>query len=104
MTKSEPPFVIRAFEFLSSFVIRASSFSRHLPVFDQLVRNFFQKTRGPLEDIAVTAGQPHVWIGEIKLVARPCDRDVKQAPFFFESVARVERTTAREHAVREPDY
>ena len=71
--------LIRHFSFglPSTFVIRASSFSLHLPVFDEVVWNLLQKTRWPLEDIAVAATQTHVRIGEIKLVARACDRHVE---------------------------
>ena len=76
----------------------------HLPVFDELVRNLFQKTRRPLKDIAVSAAQPHVWIGEIELIPRASDRDIKKAPLFFERVTRVERAAARKHAVSEPDH
>ena len=39
----------------SAFAIRISSFSPHLPVFDEVVWNFLQKTRRSLEDIAVAA-------------------------------------------------
>src|SRR5437762_5701137 len=38
-----------------SFVIRAWLFPGHLPVFDEVVWNFLQKTRRPLEHIAVAA-------------------------------------------------
>ena len=80
----------------SSFDIRAASFSLHLPVFEQVVWDFLQKTRWPLEDITVAATQAHVRIGEIKLVARACDRHVKQAPFFLQRIARIERAAARD--------
>src|SRR4029077_1473803 len=95
---------ILSFGLPSSFDIRASSFSLHLPVFDEIVWNFLQKTRWPLEDIAVTATQAHVRIGEIKLVARARDRDVEQAPFFLQRIAGVERTAAGEHAVSQPNH
>src|SRR5713101_6170390 len=78
--------------------------SLHLPVFDELVRNLFQKTRRPLKDIAVSAAQPHVWKGEIELIPRASDCDIKKAPLFFERVKRVERAAARKHAVSEPDH
>jgi len=61
----------------TSFVIRASSFPSHLPVFYEVVWDFLQKTRWPLEDIAIAATQTHVRISEIKLIARACDRHVK---------------------------
>src|SRR6478672_10308661 len=88
----------------SSFGFCASSFSLHLPVFDESIWNFLQKTRRPLEDIAVATTQAHVRIGEIKLVARPCNGHVEQAPFFLQRIARVERTAAGKHAVSEPNH
>src|SRR6266849_5472387 len=78
--------------------------SLHLPVFNELVRNLFQKTRRPLKDIAVSAAQPHVWKGEIELIPRASDCDIKKAPLFFERVTRIERAAARKHAVSEPDH
>src|SRR2546430_14379091 len=42
--------------------------------------------------------------GEIKFVARARDGDIKQPAFFFERVARVERTAARKHSISQPDY
>ena len=39
----------------SGFAIRISSFSPHLPVFEEVVWNFLQKTRRSLEDITVAA-------------------------------------------------
>src|SRR6202011_3322318 len=97
-------FVIRLFGLPSSFVIRASSLSLDLPVFDELGRDFFQESRRPLKNIAVTGVQSRLWIGEIKFILRAGDGDVKEAPLFFERVARVERTTARKHAVGQPDH
>ena len=71
--------LIRHFSFglPSTFVIRASSFPAHLPVFDEIVWNFLQKTRRPLEHITVAATQTHVRVGEIKLIARARDGYVK---------------------------
>ncbi len=47
-------FVIRSSESsFVGFVIRASSFSGHLPVFHELIWDFLEKTRGPLEDVAI---------------------------------------------------
>ena len=44
-----------------------------------------------------------MWKGEIKLIARAGDGDVKQPALFFERVAGIERTSAWEHSVGEPD-
>ncbi len=75
MTKSALRLLLRYLVIRASFVIRHSCFvifltPLHLPVFDELVRDFFQETRRPLKDIAVSAAQPHVRISEIKFVAR----------------------------------
>ena len=43
-------------------------------------------------------------VGEIELVARARDRDVKQTPLFLQRVARIERAAAGEHAVGQPDH
>src|SRR6478752_5632660 len=67
---------------------RSTSF--YLPVFDESIWNFLQKTRRPLKDIAVAATQAHVRIGKIKLIARACDGHVEQAPFFLQRVAGIE--------------
>src|SRR5919106_2421200 len=88
-------FVIRH----SSFVICRASAPLHLPVFYEIVWNFLQKTRRPLEDIAVAATQTHVRISEIKLVARARDGHVEQAPFLLQRITGVERAAAGEHAV-----
>src|ERR1700688_2725179 len=103
MSNSEHVVVARLFGLPSSFLIRASSFPPHLPVFDERVRNFFQKTRWPLENIAVAAAQAHVRKGEIKLITRTGNGDVKQAALFFERITGVERASAWEHSVGEPD-
>src|SRR6266705_3840675 len=76
----------------------------HLPIFDELVRNLSQKTRGPLENVAIASAQPHVRQGKIKLVARACDGDIKQPAFFFQRLARVERPAAWKRSVRQPDH
>src|SRR5437868_15288940 len=89
---------------ISSFDIRTSSFSSHLPVLQKVIWNFLQEARWLLEHVAVAAAQTHVWIGEIELVARTRDRDVKQTPLFLQRVARIERAAAGEHAVGQPDY
>src|SRR5437773_12011000 len=75
-----------------------TSASLHLPVFDELVRNFFQKTGWPLENVAVASTQSHVRKGEIKFIARAGDRHIKQTPLLLERVASVERATAWKHA------
>src|SRR5437879_12651521 len=62
--------------------VASNSTPLHLPVFDEFVRNFFQESRWPLENVAVAAGQTHMRIGEIKLILRPRDRDGKQRPIF----------------------
>src|ERR1700758_2587661 len=66
------------------------SASFDLPVFDEVVWNFLQKTRWPLEHIAVATTQTHVRISEIKLIARARDRHVKQPPFFLQRIACIE--------------
>src|SRR5438067_11300891 len=98
--------IIRHFSFglPSTFVIRGSSFPPHLPVFDEIIWNFLQKTGRPLEYIAVAATQTHVRVGEIKLVARARDGYVKQAAFFLQRIARIERAAAGEHAVSQPNH
>src|ERR1043165_7576380 len=93
----------RSFELLSSVVIRASSLLPHLPIFQKLDRNLLQKTRRPLKHVAIASGQPHVRIGEIKLVARARDRHIEQSAFFFQRVTSVERAAAWEHPVGQPD-
>src|SRR6266480_4213575 len=80
-----------------------TSASLHLPVFDELVRNFFQKTRWPLENVAVASTQSHLRKGEIKFIARAGDRHIKQTPLLLERIASVERATARKHAVSQPN-
>src|SRR5438094_10295979 len=90
--------------FRHSFVIRASSFSLHFPVLQQFVWNFFQKPRGPLENITKSRIQSHVRIAQVKFVARASDRDVKESAFFFNGIARFERTRAWEHSVGQPDH
>src|SRR5439155_21959350 len=93
-----------SFGILLSFVIRASSLSSlHLPVFDELVRNFFQKTGWPLENVAVASTQSHLRKGEIKFIARAGDRHIKQTPLLLERVASVEGATAWKHAVSQPN-
>src|SRR6184192_4220009 len=72
----------------------SASASLHLPVFDELVRNFFQKTRWPLENVAVASTQSHLRKGEIKFISRAGDRHIKQTPLLLERVASVERATA----------
>src|SRR5882757_8406365 len=89
---------------VSSFDIRTSSFSSHLPILEEVIWDFLQEPRWPLEHVAVAAAQTHVWIGEIELVARSRDRDVKQTPFFLQRVARIERAAAGEHSVSQPDH
>src|SRR5205823_1586276 len=84
--------------------VASNSTPLHLPVFDEFVRNFFQESRWPLENVAIAAGQTHVRVSEIKLVLRPSDRDIKQTSFFFQGLARIERATTREHSVSQPDY
>src|SRR5207249_12118442 len=76
----------------------------HLPVFDEVVRNLPQETRGPLENVAVASAKAHVRQGKIKLVTRACDGDIKQPAFFFERVARIQRTAAWKHSVGQPDH
>src|SRR6266545_6493781 len=88
----------------SSFVIPASSFSLHLPVFEEVVWDFLQKTRGPLENVAISSAQTHLRISEIQFVARACDGHIKQTPFFLERVAYIERAIARKHSVGQPDH
>src|SRR5438034_9394389 len=80
-----------------------TSASLHLPVFDELVRNFFQKTGWPLENVAVASAQSHVRKGEIKFIARAGDRHIKQTPLLLERVAPIERAAARKHAVSQPN-
>src|SRR6516164_5421265 len=94
---------VRLFVIPSAFDIRISSFSRHLPVFDEVVWNFLQKARWPLEDVAVAATQAHVRICEIKFIARACNRHIKQAPFFLQRIAGIERAAAWEHAIGQPN-
>src|SRR5213079_2635924 len=105
-TKHEPPIAIRAssFGFPSSFVIRASSLPSYLPILHELIRDFFQETRRPLENIAEAAAQSHVWIGEIELIARAGDGDVKQPPFFLNCVACFKGACAWEHSVGQPNH
>src|SRR5213078_4520807 len=83
--------LIRHFSFglPSTFVIRASSFPPHLPVFDEIIWDFLEKTGWPLEDIAVAATQAHVRVGEIKLIARARDGYVKQAAFFLQRITGI---------------
>src|SRR5262249_26881497 len=76
----------------------------HFPVFDQWVWNFLKKTGWPLENVAVAAGQAHLRIRQIKLVARACDGHIEQTPFLLERIARVEGAAARKHPVRQPDH
>jgi len=40
----------------SSFVIGEALASLHFPVFDEFVRNFFEESRWPLENVAVATG------------------------------------------------
>src|SRR6266404_4399864 len=75
----------------------------HLPVLHELVWNFLQKPRGPLEH-AVAAAQTHMRVGQIKLVTSASDGYVKQAPFFLQRIARIERAAAWKHSVGQPDY
>src|SRR6266481_8825379 len=84
--------------------VARESASFDLPVFDEIVWNFLQKTRWPLEHIAVTAGQAHLWISKVKLVAGARDGHIEQTPFFLERIAHIERPAAREHPVRQPDH
>src|SRR5581483_6558997 len=81
----------------------AKSTSSHVPVFDESVRDFFQESRRPLENVAVAGVQAHVRIAQVKLVARARDRDVKQTSFFLERFARVERTRTWKHPVGQPN-
>src|SRR5436190_6146419 len=97
MTK--PCFVIP-----SSFVIWAFSIFLHLPVFNEVGRNFLQKTRWPLEHVTVTAGQAHLRISKVKLVAGARDGHIEQTPLFLQRIARTEGATAREHPVSQPDH
>src|SRR6266496_6423594 len=76
----------------------------HLPVLHELVWNFLQKPRGPLENVAVAAAQTHMRVGQIKIVASASDGYVKQAPFFLQRIARIERAAARKHSLGQPDY
>ncbi|MEY2536662.1 MAG: hypothetical protein QOG67_402, partial [Verrucomicrobiota bacterium] len=46
-------FIILERGFVSALVIRASSFSIHLPVFNERVWNLFQETRRALENVAI---------------------------------------------------
>src|SRR5438477_2455569 len=75
----------------------------NLPILHQLARYLFEKTGGPLEDVAEAGVQTHVRVAKIKLVTRARDRDVKKAALFLDGVARFQRAAAREHAVGEPD-
>src|SRR5439155_25119611 len=84
--------------------VASNSTPLHVPVFDEFVRNFFQESRWPLENVTVAAGQTHMRIGQIKLILGPSDRDVKQTPLFFERFAGVERTATREHSIVQPDH
>src|SRR5437899_12995404 len=84
--------------------VASNSTPLHLPVFDEFVRNFFQESRWPLENVAVAAGQTHVRIGEIKLILGPRDRDVKQTPLFFQIFPVIHRATAWKHSVGQPDH
>src|SRR5207237_10604717 len=84
--------------------VASNSTPLHLPVFDEFVRNFFQESRWPLENVAVAAGQTHMRIGEIKLILRPRDRDVKQTPLFFQIFPVIHSATARKHSVGQPDH
>src|SRR5947209_17559024 len=70
-----------------------------LPVLHELIWDFLEKTRGPLENVAVPSAQAHLRISEIKLIARACDGHIKQTPFFLERVARIERAIAGKHPV-----
>src|SRR5215470_15077023 len=81
-----------------------NSAALHLPVFDEVVWNFLEKTRGPLENVAVPSAQTHLRISEIQFVAGACDGHIKQAPFFFERFACVERAIARKHSIGQPDH
>src|SRR6266436_3090185 len=67
----------------SVFICGFGSASLHLPIFDELVRNFFQKSRGALKNVAVAASQTHMRICKIESVFRAGDRDIKQAALFF---------------------
>src|ERR671923_2506028 len=87
----------------SCFVICGASAPLHLPVFEEGIWNFLQKTRRPLEHVAVAAAQPHVRVGEIKLVARACDSDVKQTPFFLQRITRIKGAATGEHTVSQPN-
>jgi len=75
----------------------------NIPVFDELGRDFFQETRRPLKHVAITGVEAHMRIGEVKFVFRPRDRDVKEAPFLFDRVARFELARAGKHTVGQPD-
>src|SRR5207248_3985756 len=90
-------------ELASIFVIRASSLPPDLPVLHQLCRDFLQETGGALENIAKPAAQTHLGIGQIQLVSRPGDCDVKQSAFFFNGIASFQRTRAGKHPIRKPD-
>jgi hypothetical protein len=54
-----------------------NSAALHLPVFDEVVWDFLQKTRGPLENVAISSAQTHLRIGEIQFIARACDGHIK---------------------------
>src|SRR5437867_10804382 len=43
-------------------------------------------------------------VGQIKLVTCASDGHIKQAPFFLQRIARIERAAAWEHSVSQPDY
>src|SRR5438067_7575303 len=101
---STRPFRTSGFVINSSFVIRASSLSSYLPVLDELGRDFFEEARRPLKDISEASTQTHVGEGKIKLVPRAGDRDVKEAPLFFNRVACLERARAWKHSVGKPDH
>src|SRR5262245_66637347 len=96
-------FVIRSFGFPSAFDIRISSFPSHLPILQQVIWNLLQEARWPLERFAVTTAQAHLREGEIKLVARACDRHVKQTAFFLQRITGIKGAAAREHAFRQPN-
>ena len=95
--------VIQSFLRHSTFVLRDFS-ALHLPVFDECVWNLLQKTRGPLENVAISSAQTHLRISEIQFVAGARDGYIKQTPFFLEGITRIERAIAWKHSVSQPDH
>src|SRR5262249_1309074 len=65
------------------FLVRAWPLIRHscspdVPVFDQMIGDFLQKSRGSLKHFTVAGVESHVWVGEIQLIFGPSDCDVKK--------------------------